>query len=110
MIWDREEDGKPSSNFLTAMHWACILGVTDARDRVYSLLGQPLAAVNNRPVIGPDYTVTRGVVYTNLSVVSLVDHEEKVSADATGRVWDPGEDGEMPSWVPDWHSILGGRQ
>ncbi|KAI0424358.1 heterokaryon incompatibility protein-domain-containing protein [Xylaria sp. FL1042] len=114
MVWEMKEDGTPNCDFLTAMHWTRILGVTDARDRVYSLLGHPLAVLDGDPVIKPDYTVTRGVTYTklaanfirktkNLYVVNLVDHEDDPCVEA--RDWDPQDDGRMPSWVPDWHSI-----
>ncbi|KAI1758444.1 hypothetical protein F4782DRAFT_26842 [Xylaria castorea] len=109
-----KEDGTPNCDFLTAMHWTRILGVTDARDRVYSLLGHPLAVIDGAPVIKPDYTVTRGVIYTKLAVnfirktkslyvVNLVDHEDDPSVEA--RDWNPQDEGRMPSWVPDWHSI-----
>lgn len=114
MIWERKEDGSPDCDFLTAMHWARILGVTDPRDRVFSLLGHPLAVLDGEPVVKPDYTITRGVAYTklaahfirqtnNLYVVSLVDHETHPCAEA--RDWNNTDDGIMPSWVPDWHSI-----
>ncbi|KAI0183453.1 heterokaryon incompatibility protein-domain-containing protein [Xylaria flabelliformis] len=114
MVWETKEDGTPNCDFLTAMHWTRILGVTDARDRVYSLLGHPLAVIDGDPIIKPDYTLTRGVIYTklaahfirrtkNLYVVNLVDHEDDPSVEA--RNWDPQDEGRMPSWVPDWHSI-----
>ena len=114
MVWEMKEDGTPACDFLTGMHWARILGVTDARDRVYALLGHPLALMDGQLVIKPDYTVTRGVVYTqlaanfilktkNLDVVNFVDHEVDPSVEA--RDWDPHDDSRMPSWVPDWHSI-----
>ncbi|KAL8387088.1 hypothetical protein RB595_010165 [Gaeumannomyces hyphopodioides] len=114
MIWELNEDGSPACDFLTSMHWARILGVTDARDRVYSLLGHPLATIDGQPVIKPDYTVTRGFVYTKLALsfirkagslyaLSLVDHEHDPSLEA--RDWDPQDEGRMPSWAPDWHSI-----
>ncbi|TLS29240.1 hypothetical protein PpBr36_01993 [Pyricularia pennisetigena] len=114
MIWEVKNDGTPDCDFLTGMHWARILGVTDPRDRVYSLLGHPLAVMDGVPVIKPDYTVTRGIVYTklavtfiqktrNLYVTTLVDHEEDVCVNE--RHWDPEDEGRMPSWVPDWHSI-----
>ncbi|KAI1274584.1 heterokaryon incompatibility protein-domain-containing protein [Xylaria sp. FL0933] len=114
MVWETKEDGTPNCDFLTAMHWTRILGVTDARDRVYSLLGHPLAVMDGAPVIKPDYTVTRGVTYTklaakfirktkNLYVVNLVDHENDPSLEM--RDWDSQDEGRMPSWVPDWHSI-----
>ncbi|KAK3364348.1 heterokaryon incompatibility protein-domain-containing protein [Lasiosphaeria hispida] len=114
LVWDKKENGTPACDFLTAMHWVRILGVTDARDRVFSLMGHPLAVMDGHLVIKPDYTVTRGVVYTqlaanfirkakNLFAVSLVDHEDDPSAEA--KDWDPHDDGRMPSWVPDWHSI-----
>ncbi|KAI1114788.1 heterokaryon incompatibility protein-domain-containing protein [Nemania sp. NC0429] len=115
MVWEMREDGTPDCDFLTGMHWTRILGVTDARDRVYSLLGHPLAVMDGELVIKPDYTVTRGVIYTklavtlirktgNLYVVNLVDHEEDPSVEEA-RTWDPADEGRMPSWVPDWHSI-----
>jgi hypothetical protein len=114
MVWETKEDGTPACDFLTGMHWTRILGVTDARDRVYSLLGHPLAVIDGELVIKPDYTVTRGVVYTklaanfirktkNLYVVNLVDHEDEPSVEK--RDWDPQNESRMPSWVPDWHSI-----
>jgi hypothetical protein len=114
MIWETKEDGTPVWDFLTGMHWARILKVTDARDRVYSLLGHPDATVDGQLVAKPDYTHTRGVIYTrlaagfvqrtkNLHAVMLVDHEEDPCLEA--RAWDPVEDGRMPSWVPDWHTI-----
>lgn len=114
MVWEKKEDGTPNCDFLTAMHWTRILGVTDARDRVYSLLGHPLAVMDGGPVVKPDYTVTRGVTYTglaakfirktkNLYIVNLVDHE--VGPCLEVRDWDPQDEGRMPSWVPDWHSI-----
>ncbi len=114
MVWEMKEDGTPACDFLTGMHWARILGVTDARDRVYALLGHPLAVIDGQLVIKPDYTVTRGVVYTklainfiqktkNLDVVNLVDHE--VDPAVEPRDWDPHDESRMPSWVPDWHAI-----
>ncbi|KAI1147293.1 heterokaryon incompatibility protein-domain-containing protein [Nemania diffusa] len=114
MVWEMKEDGTPDCDFLTGMHWTRILGVTDARDRVYSLLGHPLAVIDGELVIKPNYTVTRGVIYTklaanlirktkNLYVVNLVDHEDDPAVEA--RDWDPEDEGRMPSWVPDWHSI-----
>jgi hypothetical protein len=117
MVWETRDDGTPECDFLTSMHWARILGVTDARDRVYGLLGHPLAVLDGEPVVKPDYTVTRGVVYTklaanfirktrNLYVLSLVDHEDDPAAADAGRGhWDSVDDGRMPTWVPDWHSI-----
>jgi hypothetical protein len=115
MVWETKEDGTPECDFLTSMHWARILGVTDARDRVYGLLGHPLAVLDGELVVKPDYTVTRGVVYTelaanfirktrNLYVLTLVDHDDDPSMEAR-REWDPQDDGRMPTWVPDWHSI-----
>ncbi|KAH8783455.1 heterokaryon incompatibility protein-domain-containing protein [Diaporthe sp. PMI_573] len=114
LVWDVEEDGTHKSDFLTGMHWARILRVTDALDRVYSLLGHPLAVLDGGLVIKPEYTITRGVAYTklaanfirktkNLHAVSFVDHEDDPSVET--RDWDPQDDGRMPSWVPDWHSI-----
>ena len=114
MVWATKGDGTPDCDFLTAMHWTRILGVTDARDRVFGLLGHPMAVVDGELVIHPDYTRTRGVIYTklavksiqktnNLYVVSLVDHEDDPSLEA--RDWNPLDDARMPSWVPDWHSI-----
>ncbi|EJT70773.1 hypothetical protein GGTG_11796 [Gaeumannomyces tritici R3-111a-1] len=114
MIWELNEDGSPKCDFLTSMHWARILGVTDARDRVYSLLGHPLATIDGQTVIRPDYTVTRGLVYTKLALafirkagslyaLSLVDHEHDPPLEA--RDWDPRDEGRMPSWAPDWHSV-----
>ena len=114
MVWKVKEDGTPDCDFLTGMHWTRILRVTDPRDRVYGLLGHPLAVLDGDLVIHPDYTHTRGVVYTklaanfirktkNLYVVSLVDHDDDPSAEA--RDWDPEDESRMPSWVPDWHSI-----
>ncbi|KAK4139497.1 heterokaryon incompatibility protein-domain-containing protein [Dichotomopilus funicola] len=114
MVWETKPDGTPDCDFLTGMHWTRILGVTDARDRVFGLLGHPLAVMDGQLVIHPDYTVTRGVVYTklaaqfinktnNLYVVNLVDHETDPSLQP--RSWDPDDAGRMPSWVPDWHSI-----
>ncbi|KAK3344500.1 heterokaryon incompatibility protein-domain-containing protein [Lasiosphaeria hispida] len=114
MVWETKQDGTPECDFLTAMHWVRILGVTDARDRVYSLLGHPKAVMGGHLVIKPNYTVTRGVVYTqlaanfirktkNLYAVNLVDHEDDPCTET--RDWDPQDDSRMPSWVPDWHSI-----
>ncbi|KAK4447264.1 heterokaryon incompatibility protein-domain-containing protein [Podospora aff. communis PSN243] len=114
MVWETNSDGSPRCDFLTAMHWVRILGVTDARDRVYSLLGHPCAVMDGHLVIKPDYTVTRGVVYTRLAAnfirktkslqaVNLVDHEEDPYEGE--RRWDPKDESRMPSWVPDWHSI-----
>lgn len=114
MVWELKEDGTPACDFLTGMHWARILRVTDARDRVFGLLGHPLAVMDGELVVKPTYTVTRGLVYTrlatnfirktkNLYVVSLVDHEDDPSVEV--RDWDPLDESRMPSWVPDWHSI-----
>ncbi|KAK1756696.1 heterokaryon incompatibility protein-domain-containing protein [Echria macrotheca] len=114
MVWETAEDGTPECDFMTSMHWVRILGVTDARDRVYSLLGHPCATFDGELVIHPSYTITRGVVYTKLAAniirktndlytVSLVDHE--VDPCELKREWDPNDEGRMPSWVPDWHSI-----
>ncbi|KAL1840183.1 hypothetical protein VTJ49DRAFT_713 [Mycothermus thermophilus] len=120
MVWERGPDGKPEFDFLTDMHWARILGVTDPRDRVYGLLGHPLARdpSDGQLVVRPDYTTTRGVVYTRLAArmirltqslhaVGFVDHEHHPdsTAGALRRVRDLGDDACMPSWVADWHSI-----
>jgi hypothetical protein len=114
MVWATKPDGTPNCDFLTGMHWARILRVTDARDRVFGLLGHPMAVLDGELVVHADYTCTRGVVYTRLAVnfirktgslyvVSLVDHEDDPSLKALD--WDPQDDARMPSWVPDWHSI-----
>lgn len=114
MVWATKPDGTPDCDFLTGMHWTRILRVTDARDRVFSLLGHPKAVLDGELVISPDYTRTRGVIYTrlavnfirktkNLYIVSLVDHEEDPSLEQS--VWDPQHEARMPTWVPDWHSI-----
>jgi len=114
MVWETKEDGTPDCDFLTAMHWTRILGVTDPRDRVFSLLGHPMAVLDGELVIRPDYTRTRGVIYTrlavnfirktkNLYIVSLVDHEDDPSLEQLD--WNPQHDARMPTWVPDWHSI-----
>lgn len=114
MVWETEEDGTLRCDFLTGMHWTRILRVTDARDRVYGLLGHPMAVIDGDLVVKPDYSRTRGVIYTelavkfiqktkNLDVVGLVDHEDDPCVEA--RNWDPQDESRMPSWVPDWHSI-----
>jgi hypothetical protein len=114
MVWETAADGTPECDFLTSMHWTRILRVTDPRDRAFSLLGHPMAKLNGELVIHPDYTCTRGVVYTrlalnfirktqNLYIVSLVDHEEDPSLEQLP--WDPQHEARMPTWVPDWHSI-----
>ena len=115
MAWETNDDGSPACEFLTAMHWTRILRVTDPRDRVYGLLGHPLAVVDGDLIVKPDYSHTRGVIYTrlatsfigktkNLYVLSLVDHEIDPSQDPHGT-WDTQDESRMPSWVPDWHSI-----
>lgn len=114
MVWATREDGSPDCDFLTGLHWTRILRVTDPRDRIFSLLGHPRAVLNGELVIRPDYSRTRGVIYTrlalsfirktkNLYIVSLVDHEIDPSTEFCG--WDRRYDARMPSWVPDWHSI-----
>jgi hypothetical protein len=114
MVWETKEDGTPACDFLTGMHWTRILRVTDPRDRAFSLLGHPMAVLGGELVIHPDYTRTRGIIYTrlalnfirktnNLYIVSLVDHEDDPSLEQ--RDWDPQHEDRMPSWVPDWHSI-----
>ncbi|KAF1914884.1 heterokaryon incompatibility protein-domain-containing protein [Ampelomyces quisqualis] len=114
MVWETKEDGSPDCDFLTGMHWTRILRVTDPRDRAFSLLGHPMAVMDSELVIHPDYTRTRGVVYTrlavnfirktkNLYIVSLVDHEDDPCLEQ--QAWDPQYEARMPSWVPDWHSI-----
>ncbi|KAK3400283.1 heterokaryon incompatibility protein-domain-containing protein [Sordaria brevicollis] len=114
LVWSTDENGVPDCDFLTGLHWTRILRVTDPRDRIFSLLGHPRAVLNGELVIHPDYTRTRGVIYTrlainmirktkNLYVVSLVDHEDDPSVEECE--WDPEQDARMPSWVPDWHSI-----
>jgi hypothetical protein len=114
MVWATKADGTPNCDFLTGMHWARILKVTDPRDRAFSLLGHPLAVLDNELVVHPDYTRTRGVIYTklavnvirktkNLYILSLVDHEVDPSLEQLR--WDPQCEKRMPTWVPDWHSI-----
>jgi hypothetical protein len=114
MVWATNDDGTPACDFLTGMHWTRILRVTDPRDRAFSLLGHPMAVLGGELVIHPDYTRTRGVIYTrlavnfirktnNLYIVSLVDHEDDPSLEQ--RDWDPQHEARMPSWVPDWHGI-----
>jgi hypothetical protein len=114
MVWATKEDGTPNCDFLTGMHWTRILRVTDPRDRAFSLLGHPMAVLDGDLVIHPDYTRTRGVIYTrlaisfirktkNLYIVSLVDHEDDPSLEQCD--WNPQHEARMPSWVPDWHSI-----
>lgn len=114
IIWATKPDGTPNCDFLTSMHCARVLRVTDARDRVFGLLGHPRAVLDGELVVHADYTSTRGVIYTRLAVnfirktsslyvVSLVDHEDDPSPQTLK--WDPQIDARMPSWVPDWHSI-----
>jgi hypothetical protein len=114
MVWATKKDGTPDCDFLTGMHWARILKVTDPRDRAFSLLGHPRAVLDGELVVHPDYTRTRGVIYTklainmirrtrNLYILSLVDHEDDPSLEQLR--WDPQSEERMPTWVPDWHSI-----
>lgn len=114
MVWATKEDGSPDCDFLTSMHWSRILRVTDPRDRVFGLLGHPMAMTDGELVVHADYTRTRGVIYTKLAAniimktkslyaVSLVDHEHDPSMKILD--WDPKIEGRMPSWVPDWESI-----
>jgi hypothetical protein len=114
MVWATKNDGTPDCDFLTGMHWARILKVTDPRDRAFSLLGHPMAVLDGELVVHPDYTRTRGVIYTklainmirktkNLYILSLVDHE--VDPSLKQLCWDPQSEERMPTWVPDWHSI-----
>jgi hypothetical protein len=113
-VWDTNKDGSPACDFPTALHWVRIMRVTDPRDRIFSLLGHPLAIMNGEMVVKPDYTVSRGTVYTRLAaslirntnklyILTLVDHESDESMKYLD--WDASDDARMPSWVPDWHSI-----
>ncbi|KAK3904750.1 heterokaryon incompatibility protein-domain-containing protein [Staphylotrichum tortipilum] len=76
---------------------------TDARDRIYALLGMPFAG--NDPdadlLVKPDYSKDLGAVYTqaahrmleqdqHLRLLSAVHHDAEI-------------DPSRPSWVPQWH-------
>tara|TARA_R110002003_G_scaffold55_4_gene4947 strand:+ start:3057 stop:5195 length:2139 start_codon:yes stop_codon:yes gene_type:complete len=113
-VWEVDEHGTPQCDFLTALHWVRIMRVTDPRDRVFGLLGHPMAVMNGEMVVKPDYSVNRGVIYTKLAAslirktkklyaLTLVDHESDQSMRHVD--WDTSDDARMPSWVPDWHSI-----
>jgi hypothetical protein len=89
---------------LTRLH-----GVTDRRDRIFSLLGldhslcrMPPGMNSEPPLVTPNYTQTIEDLYTSIAkkllcrerslyLLSFVQHQGDV------------EDRALPSWVPQWH-------
>jgi hypothetical protein len=84
-------------------------GVTDRRDRIFSLLGLdhslchiPRGTKSEPPLAKPNYAQKIGDLYTSIAekllwrerslyLLSFVQHQGDV------------DDGELPSWVPQWH-------
>jgi hypothetical protein len=70
-VWEVDKHGTPQCDFLTALHWVRIMRVTDPRDRIFGLLGHPMAVMNGEMVVKPDYSVNRGVIYTKLAATFI---------------------------------------
>jgi hypothetical protein len=79
---------------------------TDARDRIYALLGMPFAGNDpeTQPLLNPDYSQNLRSVYIqaakrmleqdqHLRLLSSVQHDDDI-------------DPSYPSWVPKWHEPL----
>jgi hypothetical protein len=79
---------------------------TDARDRIYALLGMPFAG--NDPdaelLLKPDYSQDLRTVYTQAAkrILEQDKHLRILSAVQHGAEIDPS----YPSWVPKWHQPL----
>jgi hypothetical protein len=89
---------------LTRMH-----GVTDPRDRIFSLLGldRTLCHVSRErvwdpPLIVPDYAQKTGDLYASIAKKLLCREKNLYLLSFVQRRGDV-EDGYLPSWVPQWH-------
>ncbi|KAH6853516.1 heterokaryon incompatibility protein-domain-containing protein [Chaetomium sp. MPI-CAGE-AT-0009] len=79
---------------------------TDARDRIYALLGMPFAGNNPdaEPLLKPDYSQDLRSVYIQGAqrILEQDQHLRILSAVQHGAEIDP----TYPSWVPKWHEPL----
>lgn len=79
---------------------------TDARDRIYALLGMPFAGndPDANPLVTPDYGQDLRSVYTQAArrILEQDQHLRLLSAVQHGPDLDPS----YPSWVPKWHEAL----
>lgn len=76
---------------------------TDARDRIYALLGMPFAGndPDGQPLLKPDYSQNLRSVYTQAArrILEQDKHLRVLSAVQHGADLDES----YPSWVPRWH-------
>ncbi|KAK4042237.1 heterokaryon incompatibility protein-domain-containing protein [Parachaetomium inaequale] len=79
---------------------------TDARDRIYALLGMPFSGndPDAEPLLKPDYSQDLRTVYTQAAkrILEQDKHLRILSAVQHGAEIDPS----YPSWAPKWHQPL----
>lgn len=78
------------------------LGVTDRRDRIYGMLGHPLAKADcgSTTIIPVDYTIEKEEVFTRFARAWIETKNDLSILGAAGYVENSG----MPSWVPAWET------
>lgn len=116
----RKEDKNPSIAFLQLLDIARSFDVTDAKDKVYGLLGFPTrdASPETGVFIRPNYTQSLSDLYTvvarklllnegNLDLLSFVVHKgwrENVDKANMLHVEQDTGASDLPSWVPNWNT------
>lgn len=112
---DAAADPVPIS-FLELLAMTCQFNVSDARDRVYGLLGLPTTDLNlesgreddgdnkNKLFVDPDYTLKLEEVYWNVATRVLREKRNGRSLKMLCAV-QHGDKIHHPSWVPRWEGI-----
>jgi hypothetical protein len=92
----------PGEDLVDLLHQARWLSCKDPRDRIYSLLGHPLARVEGRsgsdPILEPDYTKDHMDVWFDLAVLLIAKHGLRVLSPVEHNEANLASD--YPSWVP----------
>ncbi|KAK4450239.1 heterokaryon incompatibility protein-domain-containing protein [Podospora aff. communis PSN243] len=101
MDWSRPETAQ--GTFYDLLDHASLLACRDPRDRIYALLGHPLARTKHggHPIITPDYTKDLNELYVQLTeaLFQTVGLRALVSIEHTQESLADGS----PSWAIRWH-------
>jgi hypothetical protein len=90
-IW---EEGPSGLQIKVLLHQTCTFEATDARDKIYSLLG--LAHKDDRAAFHPDCSRSVLQVYTEVAEYILQDDMNNLCFNTNSLAY------KLPSWVPDW--------
>lgn len=80
---------------------------SDARDRVFGMLGMRINNQDSKHLIQADYRISTGSLYLNLSMAMIEKSQTlDVLSHATQCSFVQRRTPGLPSWVPDWDAIV----